>query len=149
MATEGSGGTQAIFEWSLELDASESEAQHTVERIRAAGGQAEVVAPPAAIAPLAIPLIIFGVVAIAGLAEQVWDWWRNRNKHGLLLHVGADGKLDIKEINIPYGKVIVITPDGTKTQHEDVSDNQKLKVLMESAAKAVTGSQGSGATPST
>jgi hypothetical protein len=127
-----------VFEWSLERGAGESEAGDVADRIRASGGQAEVVAPPAGIVPLAIPFIIFGAIALVGLGEQVWEWWENRKKRGLLVQVDEHGKLTIKELNIPYGQVVILSPDGTTVTHKDVTKD-KLAELLDAATKAVTG----------
>ncbi len=139
--TETASDHQVAFEWSLEREATEAGARTIAERIRTAGGQGDVIAPPAGIAPLAIPFIILGVVAAVGLGEQVWEWWHNRSKHGLLIQIGKEGKVDIKELDIPYGQVVVISPDGTKVEHKDVSKD-KLDTLLDAASNVASAAVG-------
>ena len=99
------------------------------------GGEIQVHEPPSGILPVAIPVVIFGVVVITALTEQVADWWTTRQRKGLLIHVDQDGKVEIKELDVPYGQVIVIGADGKTAQFHDVSGD-KLKLILDSVSKA-------------
>jgi hypothetical protein len=142
------------FEWRLDEDTEAEEAKKRAEAAQRHGGEAHVRPRPTGVIPglELIPIVIFGVVIATGLITQVIDWWADRRKPGLLIHVGKDGKLEIRPIaNIPPGQVLFVGVDGTTFQYANVSQNQ-LHNMMDAAIKGITpaggnpvsGQQGSG-----
>jgi hypothetical protein len=127
---------QVKFMW-IVADAKKQDASQLAESLRQSGGKVQVQEPPSGILPILIPFVIFGAVVMTALTEQVVDWWSTRKKHGLLVHVDKKGKLEVKELDIPYGRVIVISPDGTSVTQENVSNDQ-LKVILDAAGKVAS-----------
>jgi hypothetical protein len=130
-------GRQVVFEWRLDPDTDEQQASRVADALRRDGGEAHIRPRPKGVLPLTIPLVIFGVVGLVALAEQVIDWWTHRARSGLMIHVGPDRKVDVRPINIPYGKVIFVGADGKTFQYVDVSSNQ-MKDLLEAASHGIT-----------
>src|SRR5437870_13451108 len=100
------------FQWTLSDTESAQDVRSMVKTLESAGGDVRVQEPPTGVLPVAIPIIVFGVVVATALAEQVADWWIRRHEKGLLIHAWKNGKVDIKHIDIPYGQVIFIAWDG-------------------------------------
>ena len=129
---------QVIFEWRLDPDTNEQDANQIVRAVQRDGGEAHLRPRPTGVLPLvAIPFVIYGVVQLVVLTEQVIDWWTKRRQSGIMIHVGRDGKVDVRPLNIPYGSVIFVSADGKNFNYENVSDDH-LKILLEAAAHGIT-----------
>lgn len=124
------------FEWSLDPDTPSGEANSIAEKLRSQGGQVVVHEPPPGILPLAIPVALFGVVVVVGLTEQVYEWWLHVHSKGLLIHATKAGKVEIKNLDVPYGWVIYIGPDGAKATLQNVS-RDKLQDLLSAVSKGI------------
>ena len=140
-------GQQIFFEWRLDPEIEGEAAQQFADAVQRDGGEAHLLRlpPPTGVAGvvwLIVPFVIFGVVQTVSLAEQVADWWRNRQSSGILIHVAEDGKVDIQPINIPYGHVLFIGADGKTLQYVNVSGDQ-MKDLLAAASHGITPPGGS------
>ena len=129
-------GQQVAFEWRLDPDIDEKAAKQLADAVQRDGGEAHLLLRPIGVLPVAIPLVIFGVVEVVALAEQVTDWWRNRQRSGILIHVAEDGKVDIRPIDIPYGHVIFVGAGGKTIQYVNVSEDQ-MKDLLAAASRGI------------
>jgi hypothetical protein len=131
-----------MFEWRLDPDTNEEEASRIVMAVQHDGGEAQLRPRPTGVLPLlAIPIVIFGFVELVALTEQVVDWWTKRKRCGIMIHVGQDGKVDVRAISIPYGNVLFVGADGKTFQYVNVSGDQ-LKNLLDAASRGTTVSGG-------
>ena len=137
-----SKGGLVTFEWRLDSEADEASVQQFAREVQQRGGEAHVQPAPKGFLPLAIPAVIFGAVKVAGLVEQVADWWKNRKRSGVLIHVASNGKIDIQPLGIPYGQVLFVGKDGKTLQYTNVSQD-KMKDLLSAAAQGIVPSGGS------
>ena len=129
---------QVSFKWTLDEVASEREARTLTEALRKAGPKAEIVQHQTRPFFVVIPIIIAGIVVGVALGEQVYDWWENRHKHGLLIHVKPDGQVEIKPLeSLPYGQVLFIGSDGVTFKYANVSQD-KLKDILDAVSKGLT-----------
>lgn len=129
---------QVVFRWSLDEQANENEAARLTASLQQTGGRAEIVQHQTRPLWFVIPIVIAGAVIGVALAEQVYDWWDKRHKHGLLIHVKKNGELDIKALEgLPYGQVLFIGAGGKEIKYVNVSQD-KLKSILDAASKGLT-----------
>lgn len=142
MTTESGVGQPASeglvsFEWRLDSEADENKAKQLISALHGDGGQVMLRPRPTGVLEVVVPLVIFGVTVGVLLVEQVMDWWRVRNRVGLLIHVGKGNKVDIRPLDIPYGQVLFVGIDGKTFQYVNVGDHQ-LKQLLDAASHGIT-----------
>ena len=137
MAGAPTGEPRVAFEWRLDPEVDEAAAQRLADTLRTGGGEAVLRPRPKGVLIVAVPLVIFGVVAGVALVEQVVDWWTDRKKSGVLIHVGKDGKVDIRPIDIPAGHVLFVGADGKTVQYVNTSADQ-MKQLLAAASAGIT-----------
>ncbi len=135
-------GTTVRFVWSIDPESDVQRANATADqiadRLRQTGGKVHVQPAPEIVGILpilvAIPVIIAGAVEAVALVEQVYGWWTNRNRPGLIIQVTKSGHVDVRDTrSIAPRHVLYIDPDGKATVL-DVSDSQ-LKELLEAVSK--------------
>ncbi len=123
---------RVTFEWTLD-DEEGDDASALAAELEKAGGEVQVKDRPVGVIPVPGPEAIFGIVVLTGLVQQIFDWWSRRRRKGLFIHKGADGKVEVKPVDIPYGQVLFLTPDGTTLRYQDVS-RDRLSELLAAAA---------------
>lgn len=133
MSGEGES-LELVFAWSVD---DRQDAESAREDVVRSGGRAVVAEPPDGIAPIFIPFIIHGVVALGLFAKYVYDWWSHRNDKGLLLQVAPSGEVTVKEIAIPYGQILVVDKEGKVTTYRSGSLDE-MKTIMTAASTGVT-----------
>lgn len=87
---------------------------------------------------VAFAVALHGVMAIgafsAWLAKKILDY----DQKGVLIRIPAKGEIQVSELPIPYGQVVVIGPDGTWTKYYDVDTDDKMTAFTKDLLSGVT-----------
>lgn len=96
--------------------------------------------------PASIAIIVTAVMTSSSFAAWLGFRIRDKFRKGVLIRITGSGDVQVREIPIPYGQVIVIGPEGTWTRYYDVDNDTKLGEMTTSLA---AGMLPSGGTPTT
>ena len=121
------------FEWTLDDEDDVDEVNALAADLEQVGGEVRVKDKPKAIIPMPEPETIQGIVALTALAQRLFDWWSSRRRKGLLIYKDSDGKVKTRHVDVPYGQVLFMTPDGEKLSYLDVSSMDRLQELVAAA----------------
>jgi hypothetical protein len=117
---------------------SREEAEEVARDLKAAGARTETTEEPGLL-PLAVLLVVAippGAALLVRVVDRIVHGWRD---HGILIDARGTGEpAVIKNTDLPYGTVVILTRDGEKAERSDLAEDD-LSKYVSAALGAVAG----------